>query len=588
MSNAPKITQYFHRVVPGIQNDHVQNADLEEANVVSSESESECENLTVEEALQKLSMITDISHSRSHERKLQVMSKYEFVRYLAIENYFTLLTNQTGKIAASVEVASTHFRHRNATSQGRKIRLWADHFLAHQELPVYRQGCHVKTPSLVNDEDVSTACRTWLRSQRPDLICGASFANWIRSDLHIILSLHNPVQISDRTAVRWMHELGLSYNEFKRGVYNDGHEREDVVQYREQFLQRMLVYERRMAKFVGDDMNTVIEPELADSERKLVLVTHDESCFSSNDGRKTIWMDQDHNILRPKGEGRSIMVSAFLCECHGLLEILPQMAQQFPDVPGESFVIIKPGKNSDGYWRNSDLVNQVEQRVLPIFKALHPVCDALFLFDNSQNHHALAPDALNAKIIPLKDNGTNVKPQRAGWFFDANDVKQKQLMVKENGQPLGLKSILQERGLWDCTLSLQGARQLLSEQPDFREQKEWLQEIVENHDGFIIDFYPKFHCEFNFIEMFWAACKSYTRRNCTYSFKDLQKVVPLALQSVPVAQIRRFARKCYRYMDAYCLKDNEGKPLTSRQIEYAVKKYKSHRRFPMRIFEEFE
>ena len=41
-------------------------------------------------------------------------------------------------------------------------------------------------------------------------------------------------------------------------------------------------------------------------------------------------------------------------------------------------------------------------------------------------------------------------------------------------------------------------------------------------------------------------------------------------------------------MDAYCLKDNEEKTSTSRQIEYAVKKYKSHRRFPMRIFEEFE
>ena len=124
-------------------------------------------------------------------------------------------------------------------------------------------------------------------------------------------------------------------------------------------------------------------------------------------------MNQEHNIRRPKGEGRSIMVSAFLCECHGLLEILPQMAQQFSDVPGKFFVIIKPDKNSEGYWRNSDLVNQVEQRVLPIFKALHPVCDALFLFDNSQNHHASAPDALFANIIPLKDNVTNVKPQRA-------------------------------------------------------------------------------------------------------------------------------------------------------------------------------
>jgi hypothetical protein len=211
-----------------------------------------------------------------------------------------------------------------------------------------------------------------------------------------------------------------------------------------------------------------------------------------------------------------------------------------------------------------------------------------FLFDNSQNHHALAPNALNAKVLPLKDNGANVKAQRDGWFFDSNGVKRTQRMVNDIGQPLGLKSILLERGLWDHSLSLKGARELLGEQPDFRDQKEWLQDVIEAHEGFIIDYYPKFHCEFNFIEMFWAACKSYTRRNCTYSFKDLQKVVPVALKHVDLSHVRRFARKCSRYMDAYRLKDKEGKNLTTHQIEYAVKKYKSHRRFPMRIFDDFQ
>ena len=33
-----------------------------------------------------------------------------------------------------------------------------------------------------------------------------------------------------------------------------------------------------------------------------------------------IWMDEDRNVLRPKGSGRSIMVSEFLCECHGLMD----------------------------------------------------------------------------------------------------------------------------------------------------------------------------------------------------------------------------------------------------------------------------
>jgi hypothetical protein len=97
-------------------------------------------------------------------------------------------------------------------------------------------------------------------------------------------------------------------------------------------------------------MNVVIEPDLSGPDRKLVLVTHDESCFSSNDGRKTIWMDEEGSILRPKGEGRSIMVSAFLCECHGLLELPPQLSTLHPDIPRESFVVIKPGKNGDGYW----------------------------------------------------------------------------------------------------------------------------------------------------------------------------------------------------------------------------------------------
>lgn len=583
MSNAPKITHYFRPT--DIRDQHIlAEAPSAVRNVLDSASSDQ--RLSVVEAIQKLSHVTDISHSRTEEQRLSTTTKFDFVRFLAIEAYLTLLTKKIGKVAASTEVASTHFRHRNATSQGRRIRFWADFFLCHQKLPVYRQGCHVKTPSLIHDEDVRVACRTWLQSQNPDTICGASFANWVGSQLHEKLEMSNPIKISVPTAVRWMHDLGLRYTEFKPGVYTDGHEREDVVQYRELFLQRMDGYFRRTAKFVGDEMDTVIEPELADSERKLILVTHDESCFSSNEGRRTIWIGEDGNILRPKGEGRSIMVSAFLCECHGLLELSPKVAAQHPNVPKESFVIIKPGKNGDGYWKNADLVNQVELWVIPIFKVLHPGCEALLMFDNSQNHHTLPPDALNAKILPLKDNGANVRPQRDGWFIDSDGVRQSQKMVKDNGQPLGLKSILLGRGLWDSTLSLQGARRLLCEQPDFLEQKEWLQDVIEKHDGFRIDFYPKFHCEFNFIEMFWAACKSYTRRNCTYSFKDLQKVVPLALKSVDLSTIRRFARKSYRYMDAYCLRDREGKQLTSRQIEYAVKKYKSHRRFPMRIFDE--
>ncbi|RKF60350.1 hypothetical protein OnM2_051066 [Erysiphe neolycopersici] len=207
-------------------------------------------------------------------------------------------------------------------------------------------------------------------------------------------------------------------------------------------------YEKRMAKYEGTDMGEVIELALQPNEKKLVLVTHDESCFSSYDGKHTIWVDQDHKPLRPKGEGRSIMVSAFLCECHRPMKLTDEQRLLHPNVPLEAVRIIKPGKNEDGYWTNADLVKQLQEEAIPIFKALHPNYEALFMFDNSQNHHALPLDALNARVLTIKDASKIVKFQRNGWWKDKNGDLHIQSMQTSLGQPKGLKSILTERGLW--------------------------------------------------------------------------------------------------------------------------------------------
>jgi hypothetical protein len=85
-------------------------------------------------------------------------------------------------------------------------------------------------------------------------------------------------------------------------------------------------------------METAILPELPAGSKVLILVTHDESRFGSNDGRNFCWIDENNRQIRPKGNVRSVMVSAFLYECHGVLKLIPDLQAKHPDIPANSTV----------------------------------------------------------------------------------------------------------------------------------------------------------------------------------------------------------------------------------------------------------
>ena len=103
-------------------------------------------------------------------------------------------------------------------------------------------------------------------------------------------------------------------------MYIDGHEREDVVFYRNGvFLPRWNSLKRRVAIF-AEDGTWSPPPGLLPGEKPLVLVTHDESTFSAKDGKRQGWMKKGQQPLRQKTKGKGIMVSGFLT-LGGKLEI---------------------------------------------------------------------------------------------------------------------------------------------------------------------------------------------------------------------------------------------------------------------------
>jgi hypothetical protein len=184
-------------------------------------------------------------------------------------------------------------------------------------------------------------------------------------------------------------------------------------------------------------------------------------------------------------------------------------------------------------------------------------------------------------------------PQYPGWFK-------------------GMEQIIRERGLWPegvltlpveckgpkCPEGQSGCccRHILFTQPDFISQKPQLQEHIESR-GHLCDFYPKYHCELNFIEQYWGAAKLRFRvAGRARTLNEMERKMLACLDDVPLDQIRRcvtsrthpqdscfisdinlryrFANRSARFISAY----RQG--LSGAQAAWANKKYHGHRTLP--------
>lgn len=326
------------------------------------------------------------------ERRASNKTGAELFQELCVGRYFDQLLNsmdadaevndnnfrQRGRRVRESEIcAEGHFRGQNGLKwKARRIRKWADDYYEHGHVVSSNRGKHSKILSPIDLDSVRDDCLSWLRDQNPNQLTSLEFKQFLDNYLADKGFLAEGSQLCSTTAIQWMHKLNFKMWDYKKGLYYDGHERVDVVAYRKVFLAKMLEYENRMVKYIVCNVTgeeTTQNPTLEPNKKISVMVVHDECCFSSHDGRKYLWVEGDKGHIRKKGQGKSIMVSEFLYECHGHMRISLEQATENGIDPGENNCnliarfVIHPGQNDDGYWKNEDVARQLRDSVILIF-----------------------------------------------------------------------------------------------------------------------------------------------------------------------------------------------------------------------------
>jgi hypothetical protein len=247
-------------------------------------------------------------------------------RIAAIIGLLNIYTDEALKYSwtrASEVVAKMQKRGAN---RARCIREWAMGFLMWRDLPLHQ--LNQKRGAIVDDEDIAEeikahmkekATRGYLKAQ--DVV--EIVASPKLQEIFERKGISKP-SISVRTALRWLEKLGWTYGKLKHGMYLDGHERSDVVEYRQAFVERWMRHELRFHRWDHDGTelprpNGFPVPG-AIGRFHLILVTHDESTFFQNDERTTGWNHATSKSKpKAKGNGQSLMVSDFLTPDWGRL-----------------------------------------------------------------------------------------------------------------------------------------------------------------------------------------------------------------------------------------------------------------------------
>jgi hypothetical protein len=544
------------------------------------------------------------------------------------------------RVQASRDVVDGTFAHikRSTVNGALVLRQWAAKFYSSSTLPRGRMSYRNRREALINSEDFQEMARAVLRS-RPGVITTASATKQFQALLRVLLPgvLKLP-SLSDSTVRRWLRELGYRHKIIdKGGIYFDGHNRDDVVLYRQtEYVPKMgKLFERLQDYQRTEDRKSWVPVGGQFDGKEVVLLFQDESTVMTSDTVRVGWADSSgHGTgLKTKKRGQGIMISGYINARTGVLRMSNEEFEEAKKAgysgPQDSTETLEFGKGN--WWTGESQVLQVKNSVLPLVNLLFPPekFEVVVVYDHSTCHSCYADDALKAERLNLSDGGKK-KPRppaisKSDWDKkphvetvwalrpttfsrtdqDGNTVQVEQAMHLNDGLPKGMKTVLSERGismtdssgkalLATCVLcSTQGGlydgkdrdcccyRHVLSLQPDFKAERPLVERTL-TAAGVGCLFLPKFHCELNPIELVWAALKAQIRKRNDCTLATLRVALDEEWANIGLALVRGCCMRVRRYVDAY------SRGLTGGLAKYAVTIFKSHRRIPGHIVDKLE
>ncbi len=195
-----------------------------------------------------------------------------------------------------------------------------------KELPFHHYGCW--NSSILNDEDLAQAIQLHLLTVSKDsYICAQDVVDFIatpRRTKKAPGSGKKQKSISVRTARQWLKTLNWWYGWKQNGMYVDGHERNDVKKYRKALADCWIHQYEPQIKVYDNDGKVIRLPQgfpLPEKYRgqafKLILVTHDESMFYTNDRCKTKYHHPSQKLFQSQKGKDSQLWSQIFKQLHG-------------------------------------------------------------------------------------------------------------------------------------------------------------------------------------------------------------------------------------------------------------------------------